>query len=154
LNTLQLGARAQRGNSGPSFPAIRPDETSSTPFTENGWDLAESTTLLGEWYATALFWRPQVALLVNEPTLLPVLIPLAPGTTVPARSPSRSPRSSPPTAHRARSSFLLDLAVRLAATPCSPLYRMNISPDRELAAHIRENVGRSPRPGTVREPTA
>ncbi|MDT5029334.1 MAG: hypothetical protein QOE61_5760, partial [Micromonosporaceae bacterium] len=31
-----------------------------------------ATTLLGEWYATALFWRPQVALLVNEPTLLPV----------------------------------------------------------------------------------
>ena len=26
----------------------------------------ESTTLLGDWYATAMFWRPQVALLVNE----------------------------------------------------------------------------------------
>lgn len=36
---------------------------------------AAATTLLGEWYATALFWRPQVALLVNEPTLLPVLMP-------------------------------------------------------------------------------
>jgi hypothetical protein len=37
-----------------------------------------STTTLGHWYATAVFWRPQVALFVNEATLLPVLVPLAP----------------------------------------------------------------------------
>lgn len=36
------------------------------------------TTSLGNWYATAMFWRPQVALFVNERTLLPVLVPLAP----------------------------------------------------------------------------
>ena len=30
-----------------------------------------STTLLGQWYATALPWRPQVALLVNEPRCCP-----------------------------------------------------------------------------------
>jgi hypothetical protein len=30
-------------------PAAQPDD--------------ESTTVLGEWFATALFWRPQVALL-------------------------------------------------------------------------------------------
>lgn len=41
-----------------------------------------STTALGDWYATVLFWRPQVALFVNEATLLPVLVPLAPGATV------------------------------------------------------------------------
>jgi len=29
---------------------------------------AESTTTLGDWFATVLFWRPQVALLVNERT--------------------------------------------------------------------------------------
>ena len=29
---------------------------------------------------------------------------------------------------------LLALAVRLAATPCGPLYSKHISPDRELAA--------------------
>jgi hypothetical protein len=29
---------------------------------------------------------------------------------------------------------LLDLAVRLASTPCGPLYRGNVSPDRDLAA--------------------
>jgi hypothetical protein len=48
-----------------------------------------STTLLGQWYATALPWRPQVALLVNEPTLLPVLMPLAPAATLPARIPGQ-----------------------------------------------------------------
>jgi hypothetical protein len=47
----------------------------------------QSTTLLGQWYATALRWRPQVALLVNEPTLLPVLMPLALAATLLARIP-------------------------------------------------------------------
>ena len=32
--------------------------------------------------ATALFWRPQIALFVNEVTLLAVLVPLAPAATV------------------------------------------------------------------------
>jgi hypothetical protein len=43
------------------------------------------TTALGNWYATALFWKPQAALLVNERTLLPVLMPLAPASTLTAR---------------------------------------------------------------------
>ena len=41
-----------------------------------------STTLMGQWYATAMFWKPQVALFVNEPTLLPVLLPLVPAATL------------------------------------------------------------------------
>jgi hypothetical protein len=45
------------------------------------------TTVLGNWYATALFWKPQVALLVNERTLLPVLMPLAPAATLATRFP-------------------------------------------------------------------
>lgn len=45
------------------------------------------TTALGNWYATALFWAPQVALLVNERTLLPVLMPLAPASTLVERFP-------------------------------------------------------------------
>jgi hypothetical protein len=45
------------------------------------------TTVLGNWYATALFWKPQLALLVNEGTLLPVLMPLAPSSTLTARFP-------------------------------------------------------------------
>ncbi len=38
----------------------------------------DGTTLLGPWYATAARWRPQTALFVNEATLLPVFLPLAP----------------------------------------------------------------------------
>lgn len=32
---------------------------------------------------------------------------------------------------------LVELALRLTATPCSPLYGGNVSPDRELAAIVR-----------------
>lgn len=38
--------------------------------------------------------------------------------------------------HRADQTGLLDLSLRLAETPCSPLYERNTSPDRELAALI------------------
>ncbi len=48
-------------------------------------DPPPSTTVLGDWYANVLFWRPQVALFVNERTLLPVLVPLAPASTVISR---------------------------------------------------------------------
>ena len=137
-----------------------------------------ATTLLGEWYATALFWRPQVALLVNEPTLLPVLMPLAPAATLPARIPEQiaaalSAHGAPasivdeevrrmrawrlgPTANRSvvgimnEFTYLAEawrpdqpqpdlhaLALRLATTPCGPLHRKHISPDRELAALLR-----------------
>jgi hypothetical protein len=41
---------------------------------------AASTTALGSWFATVMFWRPQAALFVNVQTLLPVFLPLAPGT--------------------------------------------------------------------------
>ena len=41
-----------------------------------------STTTLGPWYATVLFWKPQVALFVNERTLFPVMVPLAPASGV------------------------------------------------------------------------
>jgi hypothetical protein len=46
-----------------------------------------STTVLGDWFATALFWRPQVALLVNARTLLPVYMPLAPAAALLDRVP-------------------------------------------------------------------
>ena len=45
------------------------------------------TTRLGSWYATALFWKPQMALMVSERTLLPVLMPLAPAATLAERFP-------------------------------------------------------------------
>jgi hypothetical protein len=125
-----------------------------------------------------MFWKPQVALLVNETTLLPALMPLAPAATLPTRIAQQivtvlAAHGTPPaiiddehqqmqpcrvarTANRSvvgimtefthladvyRDSNpdpdLLDLALRLATTPCSPLYRRNISPDRELRAVLR-----------------
>ena len=48
-------------------------------------EVPAATTILGNWYATVLFWKPQLALLVNERTLLPVLLPLAPAGTLPER---------------------------------------------------------------------
>jgi hypothetical protein len=48
---------------------------------------AEGTTVLGDWYATVLFWKPQIALVVNEQTLLPVLVALAPAATLLDRFP-------------------------------------------------------------------
>jgi hypothetical protein len=44
--------------------------------------VSEPTTVLGNWYGTVRFWKPQVALLVNERTLFPVLMPLAPAATL------------------------------------------------------------------------
>jgi hypothetical protein len=46
---------------------------------------AVPTTALGAWYATILFWKPQVALLVNERTLHPLFMPFAPAATATAR---------------------------------------------------------------------
>jgi len=46
------------------------------------------TTSLGDWYATVLFWKPQVGLFVNGSTLLPVLLPFAPAATVVVRFPT------------------------------------------------------------------
>ena len=51
-------------------------------------DPIEPMTALGNWHAHALFWTPQVALLVNGRTLLPVMMPLAPAATLPMRFPS------------------------------------------------------------------
>lgn len=133
------------------------------------------TTLLGPWYATVLFWRPRVALLVNEKTLLPVFMPLAPAATWPARITEQvasvleahhvaegiveqerqhmATCQLGTTANRSTVGVMIDLArlaeihhddepdvdlielsVRLARTPCSPLYKRQVSPDRELAA--------------------
>ena len=47
----------------------------------------ESTTALGDWFATALFWKPQVALLVNARTLIPLFVPLAPAASLLERVP-------------------------------------------------------------------
>jgi hypothetical protein len=50
-------------------------------------DPPSSTTVLGDWYANVLSWRPHVALFVNATTFVPVLIPLAPASGVVTRFP-------------------------------------------------------------------
>jgi hypothetical protein len=59
------------------------DRVKGAPVVDN----EESTTALGDWFANALFWRPQVALLVNSRTLLPVFMELAPAATLLERAP-------------------------------------------------------------------
>jgi hypothetical protein len=49
----------------------------------------DGDTMLGNWYATPIFWKPQVALLVSDRTLLPVLMPLAPAATLARRFPAQ-----------------------------------------------------------------
>ena len=51
----------------------------------------ESTTLLGAWHATALSWRPQVVLFVNDRTLLVPLV--ADGARIPPEGRARVWRS-------------------------------------------------------------
>ena len=138
---------------------------------------AESTTLLGPWYATIVKGRPQLALFVNEETLLPVLMPLAPSRSLFRRFPEQLARVlathgveqtvvdaeleameydvTRKTASRSMTGMLVEftflarhvldqtpdvdlteLSVDLASTPCSPLYKRNVSPGRELAAFL------------------
>lgn len=138
----------------------------------------ESDTLLGDWYGTVMFWKPQVALLVSEHTLLPVLMPLAPAATLARRFPTQlalvlkehgipadfiaqevwrmADACYAKTANRSvvgilsefvrQTEFwlaayaygkgddddLLAISVKLAETPCSPLYKGPVSPDRAL----------------------
>ena len=140
-------------------------------------DLQPATTVLGGWYVTVLFWAPQVALFVNEPTRLPLFVPLAPGGSVITRmtqsaalvftelglpdtlvshevaemdshqvtkTASRSVLGTMndftylAEAHRApkASTDLVELSLRLAQTPCRPLYHSHISPDREIIAYL------------------
>ena len=134
-----------------------------------------STGVLGDWYVTPLFWRPQVALFVNERSYLSVLVPLAPVRTVGDRMPDafaevaiRIGVAPDPVEHEldamrdhvlaktasrrvlgVMNEFafladrfrqerddvdLIDLALWLAQVPTSPLYKTNVSPDRELRA--------------------
>ncbi|WP_255265877.1 DUF6933 domain-containing protein [Sphingopyxis terrae] len=138
----------------------------------------QSDTTLGNWYATVLFWKPQVALLVSERTLLPVLMPLAPAASLARRFPAQlalvlkehgissefiaqevwrmDKVQYSKTANRSvvgilnefvrQAEFwlaayayekgddddLLAISAKLAETPCSPLYKGPVSPDKAL----------------------
>ncbi len=153
--------------------------------------VSEPTTVLGNWYATALFWKPQVALLVNERTLFPVLMPLAPAATLMERFPdslqqmldargvtedfieseitamaegryaktanrsvvgSMNEFSYLAKVHRDHRGVddLVVLALDLSETPCGPLYKRRVSPDRELEALVAEWSGSSRTPHAER----
>lgn len=146
-------------------------------------DGRESATSLGPWYATVLFWKPQTALFVSEPTLLPVLLPFAPSASLLSRFPPALKNVLQ--AHQVDPSFIereigamgeavlaktnnrsvvgmmnefaylgavhgdrdaLSLSLRLARTPCGPLYRRNVSPDRELADLVQNELAEPPKP--------
>lgn len=158
-----------------------PRSSSTAPAAPAAPDPQPSTTILGAWYATALFWRPQVALFVNEPTRLPLLLLLAPAATVISRMAQtaatiftnlRLPEEFitheinemgthqlTKTANRSvlgtMNDFaylaeahttakdpadLTELSLHLAQTPCGPLYRSHVSPDREIAAYITQHT--------------
>src|ERR1700686_4960968 len=89
-----------------------------------------TTTALGAWYATALFWKPQVALFVNEPTRLPVFIRLAPTATLVSR-------------------FVTHLGVVLAAHSLDP--RFIDSELAEMTAHRLEKTASRSVVGTMND---
>jgi hypothetical protein len=139
------------------------------------------TTRLGNWYATALFWKPQMALVVNERTLLPVFLPLAPAATLAQRFPIAlrevlraldmpaefidseiSGMGEVVYAKTANRSVLgvmnefvylaegyrdqdgsvdpVGLSLRLAGTPCGPLYKGAVFPDKAVRELIQGGV--------------
>jgi hypothetical protein len=144
-------------------------------------DETEAPTLVSLQGATGrLFWKPQVALFVNEATLLPVLVGFPPAASVIDRFHAnlagvlRAHQISEsfieaevaemdhyrlaPTANRSligimnefgylagvyrsadEPADLLALSLRLARTPCGPLYSREGSPDRELAVFVAAN---------------
>jgi hypothetical protein len=137
------------------------------------------TNSFGDWYATALFWRPQVAFFVNAATLLPVFVPLSPAATVVDRFPaalrelldsygfgawfdrgeaaemreSRVERTQSRSVLGSMNEFvhmadayrwqaeeivLVDMARWLAQVPCRPLFDREGTPERQLAALVRQ----------------
>jgi hypothetical protein len=140
-----------------------------------------SDGVMSNWYATALFWRPQLALFVHQETLLPVLVPLAPASSLAERFPAHlatvlkaldvdagfidaqvaamSKVQYAKTSNRSvlgimnqfsflaegyrdysETNDLLELSLKLANTPCSPLYKRETFPDKELHRWIKEHA--------------
>lgn len=136
-------------------------------------------TQLGDWYACPWFWKPQLVLLVNEKTLLPVVMPLAPASEIRIHFPnylgqvllehgvpgefieheialmrrahvcktvSRSvvgmmnQFTYQAEAYRDYRRFNdpLGLALRLSDTPCRPLIKTTVTPERALVALVEE----------------
>lgn len=143
-----------------------------------------SDAVMGDWYATALFWKPQLALFVHEETLLPVLMPLAPANSLAERFPAHLAEvlkaldvdagfvaaqvaamdevQYAKTSNRSvlgimnqfsnlakgyreylETSDLLELSLKLAHVPCSPLHKRETFPDRELRQWILNHTANS-----------
>jgi hypothetical protein len=150
---------------------IRPLVTDPSPMSDGD---------MSNWYATALFWKPQLALFVHEETLLPVLMPLAPASSLSERFPAylatvlkaldvdagfvaaqvatlrevQYAKTSNRSVLGIMNQFsflaegyreysetddLLELSLKLANTPCSPLYKRETFPDKELHRWIKEH---------------
>ena len=95
---------------------------------------------LGEWYATVIFWRPQVALFVSEITLLPVFVPLAPAKSVIRRFPAELAdvlrRQNVPDSFIDKELSKMTAAVCLPAANRSTLGVLNEYV--QVAGHVRE----------------
>jgi hypothetical protein len=80
--------------------------------------VSEPTTALGNGYGKVL-WRPQVALLVNEATLYPVLMPLAPAATLMDRFPEATGQTLK--AHGVPQDFIETETTEMSKARCSSL---------------------------------
>jgi hypothetical protein len=103
-----------------------------------------SSGRLGSWYATVLFWKPQVALLVNEPTFVPVLMPFAPAATFLDRLPATL--HTVLRAHQLPAAFIDQEveemgALRLAKTNSRRV--LGVMNEFAYLADVRRGVGRS-----------
>jgi hypothetical protein len=106
-------------------------------------DTGRPTTALGNWYATVVFWKPQGALFVNERTLTPIVVPLAPAISVTDRFPAHLLGSMNEFVYLGKAFSAdgrcyesVELSLELAKVPCRPLYGSHVSPDDELRAFV------------------
>jgi len=96
--------------------------------------IVEPTTRLGNWYAKPLFWRPQVALFVNDRTFLPVLVMLAPAATLLRRFPDALATTLE--AHGVRQSFIdAEIAAMGTVVLAKTQTRQLVGVLNELALH-------------------
>lgn len=105
-------------------------------------DPEPATTLLGEWYGTALPWRPRhVALMMSDRTLLPVLLPLAPASNLLARFPTHL--AAVLTAHDVPAQFIDDELAQMQAWQIAPTNNRSrvgsLNEFASLANHIRDD---------------
>jgi len=83
-----------------------------------------STTTLGPWYATLLRWRSPAVLLVNQTTLLPLVLRLAPAATLLERIPDATAELL--AAHRLPAPFIEAEQAAMATTRLAPTANRSI----------------------------